>query len=229
MAIAFRIAMVNPLRNRSVSTYITEYEGTEDDIINEVFQSIVLDSNDDEDDDETFDDIEESETFMTSLGQISTTNAEEFMSTLNDEAFIHSISPLPSLAKDINEVLTTSESKRYGPHRFFGIVIDTGASKRSTVGYDQYLAFNSIQTTPIITNKGMEQIQFGIGSTSSIGSILVTTPIGTAEFHIVEADIPFLLCLADMDRLKVYLNNLKDLLFTPITGRLLYQHYPNFH
>ena len=93
-------------------------------------------------------------------------------------------------------------------------MIDTGASKRSTVGYDQYLAFNSIQTTPIITNKGMEQIQFGIGSTSSIGSILVTTPIGTAEFHIVEADIPFLLCLADMDRLKVYVNNLKDALFT---------------
>ena len=29
---------------------------------------------------------------MTSLGQISTTNAEEFMSTLNDEAFIHSVS-----------------------------------------------------------------------------------------------------------------------------------------
>ena len=101
---------------KSFRQYITEYEGTEDDIINEAFQSIVLNSNDDEDNDETFDDIEESETFMTSLGQISTANAEEFMSTLNDNAFIHSISPLPSLAQDINEVLTTSESKRYGSH-----------------------------------------------------------------------------------------------------------------
>jgi hypothetical protein len=203
---------------KSFRQYVTEYEGTEDDIINEAFQSIVIDSNDNEDDDndETFDDIEESENVMTSLGQISSANAEQFMSTLNDEAFIHSISHFPSPAREIKaEVLTTSESKRYGPHRFFGIMIDTGASTKSTVGYDQYLAFNSIQTTSIITNKEKEKIKFGIGATSSIGSILVTSPIGTAEFHIVEADTPFLLCLADMDRLKVHFNNLKNLLFTP--------------
>ena len=40
------------------------------------------------------------------------------------------------------------------------------------------------------------------------------TPIGQVEFHIVKADTPFLLSLADIDRLKVYLNNLANILVT---------------
>jgi hypothetical protein len=35
-------------------------------------------------------------------------------------------------------------------------------------------------------------------------------PIGAVTFHIVDAKIPFLLCLRDMDRLKVYINNLEN-------------------
>ena len=58
----------------------------------------------------------------------------------------------------------------------------------------------------------MVNVQFGIGSTSSIGSARVSTPIGTVEFHIVKVNTPFLLCLADMDNLQVYFNNLKNLL-----------------
>jgi hypothetical protein len=61
----------------------------------------------------------------------------------------------------------------------------------------------------------MVNVQFGIGSTSSIGSAKIVTPIGTIEFHIVKVDTPFLLCLADMDHLQVYFNNLKNLLITP--------------
>ena len=36
------------------------------------------------------------------------------------------------------------------------------------------------------------------------------SPIGRVDFHVVQADTPFLLCLRDMDRLGIYLNNLKD-------------------
>ena len=35
------------------------------------------------------------------------------------------------------------------------------------------------------------------------------------EFHVVQADTPFLLCIADMDALGVYYNNLSDYLVTP--------------
>ena len=44
---------------------------------------------------------------------------------------------------------------------------------------------------------------------------MVNIPVGQAEFHIVKADIPFLLCLKDIDTLGVYYNNLKDLLVAP--------------
>lgn len=68
-------------------------------------------------------------------------------------------------------------------------------------------------------------IQFGIGAISSIGSVTISTPVGIVEFHVVKADTPFLLCLADMDRLNIYYNNLQNKLILnddkiiPITRR----------
>jgi hypothetical protein len=49
---------------------------------------------------------------------------------------------------------------------------------------------------------------------SSIGTVEVNSPIGKVHFHVVHADTPFLLCLADMDSLQVYYNNLKDVIIT---------------
>jgi hypothetical protein len=39
---------------------------------------------------------------------------------------------------------------------------------------------------------------------------VITTPIGKIVFHILDAPIPFLLSLKDMDRLKIYLNNVTN-------------------
>ena len=61
-----------------------------------------------------------------------------------------------------------------------------------------------------VTTAGSISIQFGIGNTSSIGSVVVTTPVGKVQFHVVNVSIPFLLSLADMDALGVYLNNLNN-------------------
>ena len=94
-------------------------------------------------------------------------------------------------------------------------MINTRALKRLIVGYGQYLAYRKTYNTVINTLKaGAINVQFGIGSTSSIGSVIVNTPVGNVEFHIIKADIPFLPCLADIDILKVYYNNLKNVLVT---------------
>jgi hypothetical protein len=93
---------------------------------------------------------------------------------------------------------------------FLGIVVDTGASKKSTAGYGQFRALQ--QSNPAVeldtSTKGQVTVQFGIGSTSSIGTANVHTPIGEVQFHIVDANTPFLLCLADIDKLQVYYNNI---------------------
>jgi len=44
-------------------------------------------------------------------------------------------------------------------------------------------------------------VQFGISLTALIRLVKVKTLISPVNFYIVKADTPFLLCLADMDRL----------------------------
>ena len=83
-----------------------------------------------------------------------------------------------------------------------GVIIDTRASKHFTAGYSQFLTLQKIDKVQLNKSiKGTVSVQFGIGSTSSIGFIKVAMPIGTVEFHVVKIDTPFLLCLADMDNL----------------------------
>src|SRR6266498_1835225 len=47
----------------------------------------------------------------------------------------------------------------------------------------------------------------------------INTLISNIDFHVVQADTPFLLCLADMDNLRTYYNNVTDTLITP-SGKL---------
>jgi hypothetical protein len=136
---------------------------------------------------------------------------------LADRSFAHAL---------VRTALTTADDKsdpfaysntasRYTSDRFYGVMIDTGASRRSTAGWGQYLAYQKVQNTLIdTTTAGAINVQFGIGSTTSVGSITVNTPVGAIEFHLVKADTLFLLCLADIDTLQVYYNNIQDKLIS---------------
>ena len=64
--------------------------------------------------------------------------------------------------------------------------------------------------------KSSISVQFGINSTDFISSIHVQTLASKVEFHIINIDTPFLLYLADIDRLKLYYNNIKDVLILTI-------------
>jgi hypothetical protein len=88
-------------------------------------------------------------------------------------------------------------------------MIDTGAAGKSTAGYNQYTAYEKLfGKTPIDTGQeGAVKATFGIGSTTSVGSITILTPIGQCEFHIVNANTSFLLSLAEMDAKKITLDN----------------------
>src|ERR1700733_4496465 len=92
----------------------------------------------------------------------------------------------------------------YTPKEFYGVIIDIGASKKSTVGYGQYLIYRTTTNNNIdidITQTGAINVQFGIGLTVLIRSVAVKTLIGLVNFHVVKADTPFLLYLIDIDRL----------------------------
>lgn len=107
-------------------------------------------------------------------------------------------------------------SERYTPDEYYGIIINTRAPKKSIAGYGQYFTYKK-NLTPIQVDKtkvGAVNIQFGISSTFSIGSLLLDTPIGFIEFFVVEADTLFLLCFENIHKLNIYFNNLENVLIT---------------
>ena len=96
-------------------------------------------------------------------------------------------------------------------------MIDTKIKKKLTAGYRQYFIYKKTYNTIINTSKaGTINIQFGISFTFSISSVTVNILISNSEFYIVKANTPFLLYLTDMDILKAYYNNLKNVLITLI-------------
>ena len=155
----------------------------------------------------------ESESFIISFGPVK--HAEVMTTNLADRSFNHSLginTHNHNLDLD-SDPFAYIVTERYTSKQFYGIMIDSGASRHSTAGYGQYLAYEQYSHITIDTSKaGAVGVQFGIGSTSSLGSILIDTPVGQVEFHVVKADTPFLLSLADMDRLGIYFNNLENIL-----------------
>ena len=97
------------------------------------------------------------------------------------------------------------------------MIINTRALKKLIVDYRQYLVYRKIYNTTINTLKaGAINIQFSIGSTPSIGSVTVKILVGNIKFYIIKADTPFLLYFIDINILKIYYNNLKNILVTLI-------------
>jgi hypothetical protein len=215
--------------------YVAEFEGDEsssEDDLGDAFEALLV-ASDNQEDEQPKDDTSTPTQFFTSLGSHSNQGLLDQPATghflaeeLANRACVHQLTSIaPTIEFETEEApecltpesLTTgSNTSRYGTDHFYGIIIDTGASKYSTAGFAQFQALQSIDNTIKLdsTTKGKVNVQFGIGATSSIGSALVNTPIGQVEFHIMLCKTPFLLSLDDMDALGVYFNNLTNVLVT---------------
>lgn len=58
------------------------------------------------------------------------------------------------------------------------------------------------------TLAGSAHFIFGMGSTLSIRLVNLNIPLGFITFHIVSFNTPFLICPADIDKLRVFFNNI---------------------
>ena len=158
--------------------------------------------------------IENSETFFISFGALQ--NAKVMIINLNQRVFKHGLEitePLTSHDIEASDPFAYVISDRYTSDEFYEIMIDTDVSKYSTADYEQYLVYKTIHEVNIdfIKTKTI-YVQFGIGSISSIKSIDIATPIDRVEFHIIKTNTSFLLCLTNLDRLKIYFNNVQNIL-----------------
>jgi hypothetical protein len=105
---------------------------------------------------------------------------------------------------------------RYISEKFYGMMIDSNVSTKSTAEYDQYLTFkkNKIDSSIDLdfSKTDAVNVQFDIESASSIKLLIIDISFEIMKFHVIKADISFLLSLADMNRLKVYFNNVENIL-----------------
>ena len=75
-------------------------------------------------------------------------------------------------------------------------MLDTSVSVILTAGIGQVTAYiRDFNATIEKQDYNQVTAQFGVGRVSSIGKIEVRTPAGPAIFHVMNADLPFLLCL----------------------------------
>lgn len=175
--------------------FITAYEGPtsdrEEDDMDTILQQIIdADLQDKED-----------VSFLTERGPISLDEAQDIYHSLCVNSTYHAIThSLPNSDYDPGR-------GHYSNRQFLGILIDTGAAKHSTCGYGQFQALQSLVSIGLNRQAPCHGFRFGIGNTTSLGTTNIPLPIGNVTFYVIKADTPFLLSLADMTRLEVYLNN----------------------
>ena len=93
-------------------------------------------------------------------------------------------------------------------------MIDTTAAKWSTASEAQVQALTSYRQDIVLDTStfGQVKVTFGIGTATSIGSIVLKTTIGDNTFQVMPSDTPFLLCIKDMDSLGVVFDNIRNFL-----------------
>ena len=204
-----------PGYERNLQRWITEYEVDDDEGIAQYFGDLSVDTHDDYATDSRIESFfTESEQFYISSGQLQGSESVT-VNTLDDNALNHQITLSDKTVSSISPasyVINSSSDSQYNDIEFKGLLIGSGVSTQSTGGIGQLKALQQ-QDTSVQLDKstaGSANFTFGIGSTSSIGSVNLDTPLGSITFHIVPLNIPFLICLADMDKLGVFFNNVTN-------------------
>ena len=204
-----------PSYERNFQRWITEYEGIDDDEdIAHYFEDLSIDAdNDCTLGSESF--HMESEQFYISIGQLNNSESKSIINTLADNTFKHRITlsdetVLPTTLTPY--VFNSSTDSRYNDTEFKGLLINSGASTRSTGGIGQLKALQQLDISVQLDKNtaGSANFTFGIGSAASIGSVNLETSLGSITFYIMPVNTSFLLCLADMDKLRAFFNNITN-------------------
>lgn len=130
-------------------------------------------------------------------------NTTAFIACIRDAAVSHALTA------------ERGNDSRYNDEYFYGGMIDTGCGRASTGGLAQHRSYCRPvgEQKDIVTSKKVF-CKFGISGKKSVGGACMKLPINhlVLEFslHIINGDLPILLSLADIDKLGIFYNNLRD-------------------
>jgi hypothetical protein len=157
--------------------------------------------------------FESNELFLTSLDELR--NIEFIISSFANKTFEHRlilkniINALINELFDFTFILISIIESRYDDREFKNILINCDATRRSTAEIEQFTALQRLNDSVQLNKSIVEsKIQFDIDSISIMSTIELNISLKLMIFHIVKINTSFLLCLADLNRLEVYFNNL---------------------
>ncbi|KAF2726476.1 hypothetical protein EJ04DRAFT_571234 [Polyplosphaeria fusca] len=145
------------------------------------------------------------------------TELAEAVQYLTNAAFLHrTTQEMPHAPYNDGEPIQADQfvlDNHYGA-TYQGELWDTGAAKVSTVGKEQLKAYlEENPCTEVQWDNTETTISFGgQNPVQSLGSARIHNPLGTVTYHILDTPTPFLLSLADADRLGAYYNNVLDII-----------------
>jgi hypothetical protein len=117
-------------------------------------------------------------------------------------------STVHEIALTTSETFTTKPTK--GSEELFrGFLINIGTVKVSSVSTSQFRALQRIQDVKLDTTR-RGTITFSVDVRDVLGVVTVNTPLGVIEARVVDISVPFLVSLANIDRLGAYYNNLTN-------------------
>jgi hypothetical protein len=102
---------------------------------------------------------------------------------------------------------------KYDDREFKSILIDHDAANFSSEDIEQFTILQRISNSKLILNKKrIISFRFDIDEIFFIDIVNLNIFVDVITFHIVLVQTSFLLCLADMNRLRLYFNNLINIL-----------------
>jgi hypothetical protein len=158
--------------------------------------------------------FESNELFLISFDELQNIEFETTTSLLSNQAFKHRMisKNCITITTSINESFDFSFisiiDSRYDDHEFKSILMNCEAADRSTESIKQFKALQRISDVTLNTKTVESSIRFDIDDTLILRSTELNISLEIINFHIVEINISFLLCLNDLNRLSIYFNNL---------------------
>jgi hypothetical protein len=157
--------------------------------------------------------FESNELFLTSFDELQNIEFETTISSLSNQAFKHRLISKNCIIITIfiNEFFSFISiiDSRYDDHEFKSILMNCEAADLSTDDIEQFKTLKRISNDVKLNTKTVESnIKFEIDSISILSTFELNISLELIIFHIVEMNISFLLSLIDLNRLKMYFNNL---------------------
>ncbi len=133
-----------------------------------------------------------------------------------DKTFKHKLISMNSIiifANSISYIYNVFTASRYDDREFKDILIDHDAANFSSKSIEQFTILQRISKTTLILNKKrIISFKFNIDEILFIDIVNLKIFVDVITFHIVLVQTLFLLCLVDINRLRLYFNNLINML-----------------